>query len=312
MTETRSGHGARRSLGSRRGTLSVAAAVLSAVTFCIVSVPRASASGSRSGQALVVLLHDHVARSAPSIHRSSDGDRRLPATAHRRPDRPSSARSCERQTRPDLAGSPASRASQLKHRLDHEPPARHPRGPPGACRSTSTRDWSPCMTGAGSPTASQRSSARRRRRRRRAGSSSKRGSRSVRRPPARPSRWPPVPGRTSFRSSTAALVRSPSTGWTIFRGPWGRRPRTAASDSMRATSAGWRAHRARRAAADPPVADASGRISGVGDGARPRPGRRAAAWAGRPARPAAVQRRGPAGGSASASRVRREDTPSLR
>jgi hypothetical protein len=85
MTPARSGRIARRSLGSRRGTLSVAAAVLSALTFCIVSVPAASASASSSGQALVVLLHDHVARSAPSInaHRMATVGSRRPLTGVR-------------------------------------------------------------------------------------------------------------------------------------------------------------------------------------------------------------------------------------
>jgi hypothetical protein len=61
-------HIAWRSLGSRRGTLSVTAAVLSALMFCIMSVPQASASGAPVGQALVVLLHNKVARTSPSIH----------------------------------------------------------------------------------------------------------------------------------------------------------------------------------------------------------------------------------------------------
>lgn len=58
---------ARRSLGSCRGTLSVAVAVLCALVCCMVSVPRASAAGVGRGQALVVVLFDHVVRSAPSV-----------------------------------------------------------------------------------------------------------------------------------------------------------------------------------------------------------------------------------------------------
>jgi lipoprotein-anchoring transpeptidase ErfK/SrfK len=65
---TRSPDTARRSLGSRRGTFSVAAALLTAVMCSIVSVPRASASAVPVGQALVVILHDHVVRAFPSIH----------------------------------------------------------------------------------------------------------------------------------------------------------------------------------------------------------------------------------------------------
>jgi hypothetical protein len=57
----------RKSLGSRRGTFGVVAAVLCALTCYIVSVPRASASVP-VGQTLVVLLHDHVARAAPSMN----------------------------------------------------------------------------------------------------------------------------------------------------------------------------------------------------------------------------------------------------
>ena len=63
-----SGRIARRSLGSRRGTFVVSAAVLSALMFCITSVPQASASGVRVGQALVILLHNKTARTSPSIH----------------------------------------------------------------------------------------------------------------------------------------------------------------------------------------------------------------------------------------------------
>jgi hypothetical protein len=63
------GHIARRSLGSRRGTLSVTAAVmLSTLMLGIMSVPQASASGVPVGQALVVLLHNKVALTSPSIH----------------------------------------------------------------------------------------------------------------------------------------------------------------------------------------------------------------------------------------------------
>jgi hypothetical protein len=61
-------HIARRSLGSRRGTFGVTAAMLSALVFCITSVPQASASGIPVGQALVVLLHNKVARTSPSLH----------------------------------------------------------------------------------------------------------------------------------------------------------------------------------------------------------------------------------------------------
>lgn len=42
--------------------------LLSVLTCCIVSVPQASASGVPVGQALVVLLRNHVARTAPSMN----------------------------------------------------------------------------------------------------------------------------------------------------------------------------------------------------------------------------------------------------
>jgi len=61
-----SGPTARRSLGSRRGTLSATAAVLCALMLCIISVPQASASGVPAGQALVILLHNKTAHSSPS------------------------------------------------------------------------------------------------------------------------------------------------------------------------------------------------------------------------------------------------------
>jgi len=57
----------RRSLGSRRGTFRVAAALLSAATCCMVFVSQASAARIPAGQALVVLLRNHVARTAPSM-----------------------------------------------------------------------------------------------------------------------------------------------------------------------------------------------------------------------------------------------------
>jgi hypothetical protein len=43
----------------------MAAALLCAWAFCIVSVAPASAAPASAGQALVVLLHDHVARQRP-------------------------------------------------------------------------------------------------------------------------------------------------------------------------------------------------------------------------------------------------------
>jgi hypothetical protein len=65
MTDSR--HAARRSLGSRRGTLGVVAAMLAAWACCFACVPAASASAVPVAQALVVLLHSHVARTAPSM-----------------------------------------------------------------------------------------------------------------------------------------------------------------------------------------------------------------------------------------------------
>lgn len=65
---TGSGHAAGWSLGSRRGAFGVAAALLSALTCGIVSVPPASASALPVGQDLVVLLHGHVARTAPAMN----------------------------------------------------------------------------------------------------------------------------------------------------------------------------------------------------------------------------------------------------
>jgi lipoprotein-anchoring transpeptidase ErfK/SrfK len=63
---TRTGATTLRSLGSRRGTFRVAAAVLSAATFGMMLVSQAYASRVPVGQALVVLLQNHVARIAPS------------------------------------------------------------------------------------------------------------------------------------------------------------------------------------------------------------------------------------------------------
>jgi hypothetical protein len=77
---TRSDDTARRSLGSRRGTFSVAAALLTVMMCSIVSVPRATASGVHVGQALVVILHDHIARAAPSMY-----SRPMTTIASRRP-----------------------------------------------------------------------------------------------------------------------------------------------------------------------------------------------------------------------------------
>ena len=65
---TRLGLLAQRSPGSRRGTFSVVAVWLSVLACCFVCTPQASASAVPVGQALVVLLHDHVARVAPSVH----------------------------------------------------------------------------------------------------------------------------------------------------------------------------------------------------------------------------------------------------
>jgi hypothetical protein len=76
-----SGHDARSSLGSRRGTLSVrgllgsrrrtlsvTATVFCALTLCIISIPQASASQIPTGQALVTLLQNKIARTSPSEH----------------------------------------------------------------------------------------------------------------------------------------------------------------------------------------------------------------------------------------------------
>jgi L,D-transpeptidase-like protein len=65
---TRPGSPASRSPGSCRGTSTVVAAWLAILACCLVCAPQASASGVPAGQALVVLLHDHVARVAPSMH----------------------------------------------------------------------------------------------------------------------------------------------------------------------------------------------------------------------------------------------------
>jgi lipoprotein-anchoring transpeptidase ErfK/SrfK len=65
---TRSGDTIRRPLGSRRGAFRVATAVLSVAAWCAMSVPQAIASRVPVGQALVVLLHDQVARTAPSMN----------------------------------------------------------------------------------------------------------------------------------------------------------------------------------------------------------------------------------------------------
>jgi lipoprotein-anchoring transpeptidase ErfK/SrfK len=62
------GHTARLSPGSRRGTAVLAAALLCALTCCTISVSRASASAIPAGQALVVLLHNKVAHTTPSIN----------------------------------------------------------------------------------------------------------------------------------------------------------------------------------------------------------------------------------------------------
>jgi hypothetical protein len=58
----------------------VALGLLLAATCCLFSVPQASAAGVPTGQALVVLLHDHVARGAPSTNAH-----RIEIVAGRRP-----------------------------------------------------------------------------------------------------------------------------------------------------------------------------------------------------------------------------------
>lgn len=64
---TRSSDNTRRLLGSRRGVFGVAAALLTAVTCCLASVPPANASTVPVGQALAILLNNHVARTSPSM-----------------------------------------------------------------------------------------------------------------------------------------------------------------------------------------------------------------------------------------------------
>jgi len=65
---TLTGDTTRRSLGSRRGAFRVAVAVLSAATCCITFVSQAAAARVPAGQPLVVLLHNEIARTAPSMN----------------------------------------------------------------------------------------------------------------------------------------------------------------------------------------------------------------------------------------------------
>jgi lipoprotein-anchoring transpeptidase ErfK/SrfK len=57
---------AQRSLGSRRGTTSLAAALLCALALCIIPISQASAAKIPVGQALVILSHNKTARTSPS------------------------------------------------------------------------------------------------------------------------------------------------------------------------------------------------------------------------------------------------------
>jgi len=69
-----------RSPGSRRGAFAVTGALLSAGVVALASPPEAGAAAVPAHQALVVLLHRHVARTSPS-----EDARRIEAIASRRP-----------------------------------------------------------------------------------------------------------------------------------------------------------------------------------------------------------------------------------
>ena len=115
---TGSGHIAQRSLGSRRGTFCVAAAVL-----CDPYVlHHVRAAGERLRDPRRAGARDPAAQQGrphlPFDARARDGDRLLHAAAHGRADRPSGARSGHEQTRTGLDRRAASRASEFRHRLD--------------------------------------------------------------------------------------------------------------------------------------------------------------------------------------------------
>lgn len=69
-----------RSLGIRRGAVGLGAAALAAFALASVGAPDVHASATPARQAVVVLLHDHDARSSPSVHA-----RRIATVSARRP-----------------------------------------------------------------------------------------------------------------------------------------------------------------------------------------------------------------------------------
>jgi lipoprotein-anchoring transpeptidase ErfK/SrfK len=72
-------HNDRTSSGARRGGSGLASALVMAALACVVAAPAAAAPAPAS-QPLVVLLHDHLARTGPSAHAD-----RIEAVASRRP-----------------------------------------------------------------------------------------------------------------------------------------------------------------------------------------------------------------------------------
>ena len=76
---TRGADNDRTSSGARRGGSGLASALVSAAIACAFAAPAAAAPAPAS-QPLVVLLHDHVARTGPSAHAG-----RIEAVASRRP-----------------------------------------------------------------------------------------------------------------------------------------------------------------------------------------------------------------------------------
>ena len=76
---TRRADNYRTSSGARRGGSGLASALVTAAIACVVVAP-AAAAPTPTSQPLVVLLHDHLARSGPSAHAG-----RIEAVASRRP-----------------------------------------------------------------------------------------------------------------------------------------------------------------------------------------------------------------------------------
>ena len=198
------------------------------------AAPRVAAS-----QPLVVLLHDHVARSAPSAHVG-----RVEAVAARRP------LTRARTVLPVLGGTSSPGAgSWLRVRLPGRPNGHAGWISTNRTRQTST-PWGLRVKLSTRRLTVYRGGHVRRQFRAVIGKPSTptpRGPSSSRRPwpspptkPAARSRWPPAPGRTSSRNSRVDRGRSPSTGPTTSAAPPAAPHPTDVSASARERSPGWR------------------------------------------------------------------------